>query len=166
MDIKERFHNKLQTIREQADQMNEAKDEREYGYEGDMAITQLKTICRNAENLMKMMKPDTDLPEWVQSKITKSEDYISTAHDYLASEMNEEAEQLDELTGKGKLDNIRLYHKNKADQYGTNAFRIATNRSDSKTQKYSSEFNKRMVHKAKEQRASDLIKLRNKKKKK
>ena len=72
--------------------------------------------------------------------------------------IREEAEQLDELTGKGKLDNIRLYHKNKADQYGTNAFRIATGRSDSKTQKYSSEFNKTMVHKAKEQRASDLIK--------
>ena len=72
--------------REQKKQLGEAKDEREYGYEGDMAITQLKTICRNAENLMKMMKPDTDLPEWVQSKITKAEDYISTAHDYLKSE--------------------------------------------------------------------------------
>lgn len=68
----------------------ETKDEREYGYEGDMAITQLKTICRHSEHLMKMMKPDTDLPEWVQSKITKAEDYISTAHDYLMSEMTEE----------------------------------------------------------------------------
>jgi hypothetical protein len=85
--------------------LKEAKDEREYGYEGDMAITQLKTICRNAEHLMKMMKPDTDLPEWVQSKITKAEDYISTAHDYLMSEMNEEA--LDEakcnMTEAGKM---------------------------------------------------------------
>ena len=99
MDIKKNFHNKLQTIREVVEQLSEAKDEREYGYEGDMAITQLKTICRNSENLLKMMKPDTDLPEWVQSKITKSEDYISTAHDYLASEMNEEVEQLDELKG-------------------------------------------------------------------
>lgn len=69
--------------------INEKKDEREYGYEGDMAITQLKTICRNAEHLMKMLKPDTDLPEWVQSKITKAEDYITTAHEYLMSEMNE-----------------------------------------------------------------------------
>jgi hypothetical protein len=76
--------------------LDEKKDEREYGYEGDMAITQLKTICRNAEHLMKMLKSDTDLPEWVQSKITKAEDYISTAHDYLMSEMNEEAEQIDE----------------------------------------------------------------------
>ena len=82
--------------------LGEAKDDREYGYEGDMAITQLKTICRNSEHLMKMLKPDTDLPEWVQSKITKAEDYISTAHDYLMSEMNEETEQLDELTGRKK----------------------------------------------------------------
>lgn len=70
--------------------LDEKKDEREYGYEGDMAVTQLKTICRHAEHLMEMMKPDTDLPEWVQSKITKAEDYISTAHDYLMSEMNED----------------------------------------------------------------------------
>jgi hypothetical protein len=87
--------------------IEEAKDVREYGYEGDMAITQLKTICRNSEHLMKMLKPDTDLPEWVQSKITKAEDYISTAHDYLMSEMNEETEQLDEakcnMTEAGKM---------------------------------------------------------------
>lgn len=87
----------------QKKRLGEAKDEREYGYEGDMAITQLKTICRNAEHLMKMMKPDTDLPEWVQSKITKAEDYITTAHDYLMSEMNEEVEELDESDFEKKL---------------------------------------------------------------
>ena len=95
--------------------LGEAKDDREYGYEGDMAITQLKTICRNSEHLMKMLKPDTDLPEWVQSKITKAEDYISTAHDYLMSEMNEETEQLDEakcnMTEAGKMCEV---HGNKA----------------------------------------------------
>ena len=75
---------------------NERKDEAEYGYEGEMAITQLKTISRNSKNLMMLLKPDTDLPEWVQSKITKAEDYISTAYDYLASEMTEEVEQIAE----------------------------------------------------------------------
>jgi hypothetical protein len=93
--------------------LKEAKDEREYGYEGDMAITQLKTICRHAEHLMKMMKPDTDLPEWVQSKITKAEDYISTAHDYLMSEMNEEVldeggSQYRSAAGSGKNTNPNL----------------------------------------------------------
>lgn len=83
--------------------LDEAKDEGEYGYEGDMAITQLKTIIRNSQHLMSMLKPDTDLPEWVQAKITKAEDYISTSHDYLMSEMteeNESFEQIDEISSK------------------------------------------------------------------
>ena len=78
----------------------EEKDKREYGYEGDMAISQLKTIARHAEHLMGMLKPDTDLPEWVQSKITLATDYLQTAHDYIMSEVNEEVEQIDELSNK------------------------------------------------------------------
>ena len=35
---------------------NERKDEAEYGYEGEMAITQLKTISRNSKNLMMLLK--------------------------------------------------------------------------------------------------------------
>jgi hypothetical protein len=97
-DIK--VYNKNQQVGQVENKLKEAKDESEYGNEGEMAVTQLKTISRHAEHLIKMMKPDTDLPEWVQSKITKAEDYISTAHDYLMSEMNEEAEQLDELGDK------------------------------------------------------------------
>ena len=77
-------------------QVKEAKDEEEYGYEGDMAMNQLKTIIRHSEYLMDMMKPDTDLPEWVQSKITLATDYIQTAADYMYSELKEEAEQIDE----------------------------------------------------------------------
>ena len=67
----------------------EAKDEQEYGYEGDMALNQLATLIRCGEMIRDMLKPDTDLPEWVQSKITLSTDYIQTAADYLYSEMNE-----------------------------------------------------------------------------
>ena len=69
--------------------MHEGKDDREYGYEGDMAISQLKTIVRHADHMMGMLKPETDLPEWVQSKITLSTDYMQTAHDYMMSEMTE-----------------------------------------------------------------------------
>ena len=81
--------------------IQEEKDEREYGYEGDMAMTQLKTIMRHADHLMGMLKPETDLPEWVQSKITLATDYMQTAHDYLMSEMNESLEEneLDEALG-------------------------------------------------------------------
>jgi hypothetical protein len=67
----------------------EEKDEREYGYEGDMALNQLKTLVRCAEMIEELLKPDTDMPEWVQSKITLATDYIQTAADYMYSEMNE-----------------------------------------------------------------------------
>jgi hypothetical protein len=66
--------------------VKEAKDEQEYGYEGDMALNQLATLTRCAEMIKDTLKPDTDLPEWVQSKITLATDYIQTAADYLYSE--------------------------------------------------------------------------------
>jgi hypothetical protein len=68
-----------------------AKDPREYGYEGEMAMSQLKGIMQHAQQLHDMLEPDTDLPEWVQSKITLAYDYMQTATDYMATEMNEEA---------------------------------------------------------------------------
>jgi hypothetical protein len=67
------------------------KDDSEYDYEGEMAVTQLKTIMRHAEALQAKMQPDTNLPEWVQSKITLATDYMQTAHDYLMSELDEQA---------------------------------------------------------------------------
>jgi hypothetical protein len=70
-----------------------AKDKREYGYEGDMAISQLKSIISNAQALMSMLKPETDLPEWVQLKITLAQDYVLTARDYMESEMKESVEE-------------------------------------------------------------------------
>ena len=66
-----------------------AKDPREYGFEGEMAMSQLKGIMQHAESLHGMLKPDTDLPEWVQSKITLAYDYMQTAADYMATEINE-----------------------------------------------------------------------------
>jgi len=69
-----------------------AKDSREYGYEGEMVMSQLKGIMAHAEQLNGMLKPDTDLPEWVQSKITLAYDYLQTATDYMSTEMKEEWE--------------------------------------------------------------------------
>jgi hypothetical protein len=69
--------------------IEEAKDPREYDYEGEMAISQIKSIMNHSEQLMGMLKPDTNLPEWVQSKITLAKDYIQTAADYFATEMSE-----------------------------------------------------------------------------
>ena len=67
-----------------------AKDPREYGYEGEMVMSQLKGIMNHAKQLHDMLEPSTDLPEWVQSKITLAYDYMQTAADYMATEMKEE----------------------------------------------------------------------------
>jgi hypothetical protein len=80
---------KAYTTRNQKHGLEEAKDEQEYGYEGDMALNQLATLTRCAEMIKEILKPDTDMPEWVQSKITLATDYIQTAADYMHSEMNE-----------------------------------------------------------------------------
>ena len=76
----------------------EAKEKTEYDYEGDMAMGQLKSIIANSQRMHDMLSDDTNLPEWVQSKITLAEDYISTASNYMQGEMNEE--QIDELSKK------------------------------------------------------------------
>ena len=62
-------------------------DRGEYDYEGSMAKNALQTIMRNAEDLMGMLGDDDNLPEWVQAKITKAEDYMSSVREYMQSEM-------------------------------------------------------------------------------
>ena len=79
---------------------NEAKDPKEYDYEGDMAKSQLRSIIANAKQVHDMLKDDTNMAEWVQSKITLSADYISTVADYMQAEVNEEVEQVDEIALK------------------------------------------------------------------
>ena len=65
-------------------------DEGEYDQEGDMAKSDLRSIIANAQKMHDMIDDADNLPEWVQSKITKAEDYISTVANYMAAEMSEE----------------------------------------------------------------------------
>lgn len=60
-------------------------DRGEYDREGDMAHDQLRTIEDAARELASIIDADDNLPEWVQSKITKAMDYIDTARDHLKS---------------------------------------------------------------------------------
>lgn len=67
--------------------MGEAKEEQgEYDYEGNMAKSKLRSILYNAKMLHDMLEDDTNLPEWVQSKITLAEDYIVTSAQYMNSQ--------------------------------------------------------------------------------
>jgi hypothetical protein len=70
-------------------------DEREYDFEGEMAKSQLYAMIEDAKYVISMMEDDTNLPEWLQTKITLAADYISTVSDYLTGE-NAEDEEDDE----------------------------------------------------------------------
>jgi hypothetical protein len=82
----------------------EAKDSQEYDYEGDMAKSDLRSIIHNAQTLHDMLDDNTNLAEWVQSKITLAEDYISTVTNYMRSEMNEETMQEDKNDYQRKIE--------------------------------------------------------------
>jgi nicotinic acid mononucleotide adenylyltransferase len=60
-------------------------DKGEYDYEGAMSRTQLQTVIRNSQELIDMLSAEDNMPEWVQSKITLAQDYISSVRDYLKS---------------------------------------------------------------------------------
>jgi serine protease inhibitor len=51
--------------------------------EGGMIQSQMKSIIEKANDILGMMQQDTQLESWVQSKLTKAEDYISAVRDYL-----------------------------------------------------------------------------------
>jgi len=69
-------------------------DRGEYDREGDMAKEQLHTIEAAAKELHDILGDDQNLPEWVQSKITKAMDYIDTARDYMSSQEAERGEEM------------------------------------------------------------------------
>lgn len=80
----------MKTFKQILEAIKDKADEGEYDYEGDMAKSQLRSIIANAKRIHDMLDDNTNLPEWVQSKITLAEDYISTASNYMQSEMTEE----------------------------------------------------------------------------
>jgi len=57
-----------------------------FDYEGKMAQSQLLSIVKNARDLFNMMGEKTQLKSWVQSKLTKAEDYLDAVRTYLEGE--------------------------------------------------------------------------------
>ena len=86
-------------------EMKEAKDPNEYDKEGQMMKNQLRQICSANEKLMSMVQDDDNLPEWVQSKVTKATDYIRSVRDYLEAE-NEQVEK-----PKSKMESLQDIRK-------------------------------------------------------
>ena len=109
------------------------QDKGEYDYEGDMAKSQLKSIIANSKRMHDMLKPESNLPEWVQNKITLAEDYILTAANYMEGEMNEEmkpyvkrAQQKFDIERRAQ----ELEDRAKTKQAGTIASRVARKAAD------------------------------------
>jgi hypothetical protein len=105
-DIQKKYHSGSGGSR-MSEEVKDKYDEGEYDREGDMAKSDLRSIIDNAQRLHDMIDDADNLPEWVQSKITLAEDYISTVANYLTSEMKEEVEQIDELSN----DTLASYKK-------------------------------------------------------
>jgi hypothetical protein len=93
----------MKTYKQLLEAIKNKADKGEYDYEGDMAKSQLRSIIANSKRIHDMLDDDTNLPEWVQSKITLAEDYISTASNYLQSELTEEGEAPTNNAGGGKV---------------------------------------------------------------
>jgi len=61
----------------------------EYDREGDMAKDDLQSLAMAAKELHSILGDDENLPEWVQSKITKALDYINSSNQYMQQQKND-----------------------------------------------------------------------------
>ena len=114
----------------QAKKVAEAKDPNEYDNEGDMAKTQLRAIIKDAEHMIEMFADDENLPEWVQNKITKAQDYLNSAHTYMMNNGDDEEDMNEQFvkTTPGHLtktaDRIGAKFDSKKQAYFKNGVKI------------------------------------------
>ena len=77
----------------------EVHDQGEYDQEGDMAKDQLHSIEKAADELAALLDDEDNLPEWVQSKITKALDYLQATNQYMDQERHDsDMMQVNELS--------------------------------------------------------------------
>ena len=62
-------------------------------YEGEMSRGELKSLIANAQELLKMIGEDAEIEAWVQSKITKAADYVSSVRNYMVGDTVNEAKK-------------------------------------------------------------------------
>lgn len=64
-------------------------DHGEFERKNKMALNQLHQVADAVEELHSILNAEENLPEWVQSKITKAVDYLDTARDYLKAKKSQ-----------------------------------------------------------------------------
>jgi hypothetical protein len=74
----------------------------EYDFEGDMAKDDLYNIVKAARRLNGMLDDNENMPEWVQSKINKAEDYLDVAADYIEANKARDQVDMDEAKYQGR----------------------------------------------------------------
>ena len=85
--------------------------------DSDMATSQLETSIKKAQELIAKLRGKGDLEPWVQSLITKAEDYISTVTDY--ADVDEyDVETIEELNDFHKFMKEHKSNINEAEYQG------------------------------------------------
>jgi len=94
-ELRDEQINKRRKELESKKKLGEAAETPENDYEGEMASSELRNIIDNAKDIESMLKPSSKLEAWVQSKITKANDYINSVRDYLKNTPGAVEEALD-----------------------------------------------------------------------
>jgi len=81
------------------------KDSEEDDTNADMAMSDLRSIARNAQELHDMLTEDDTIPAWMAAKITLAADYINAAAEYMKSEESE-IEEPEEISDEINLDTM------------------------------------------------------------
>ena len=77
------FHSKLDKLVHKTFGKSPEEEKNEGGEtDAEMAVDQIETMVKRAQELISKLQGKSDLEPWVQSLITKAEDYISTVSDY------------------------------------------------------------------------------------
>jgi hypothetical protein len=81
------------TVTEDHKEIASGKKKDDEGYMANVELDQMERAIKALRK--KLKKSDTQLPAWVQSKITRASDYVDTASEYLQSEegLSEEKEE-------------------------------------------------------------------------
>lgn len=94
-----------------------------HGGEGSMARSQLGRTTELAAMLQSMIQDDSNLEEWVESKITKAHDYLSSVLNYMRGEQLSEREltKPEEKEKEKIVKGMKKSKKDFEDRYGEDA---------------------------------------------
>lgn len=110
----DKIYKKNKYTRKNRANLNKSKKNEGDESDSEMAVDQLDTSIRKAQELITKLQGKGDLKPWVQSLITKAEDYISTVSDY------GEVEEYDVESIEETKDFINFMKEQNSDIYALN----------------------------------------------